>query len=66
MTRPITRYDVKSIIKEFKSRKAPGISGVSKEILYIEDSRSSNRQICRNHKSGLLPSNLQERINPHD
>ena len=30
MTRPATREEIKLIIKEFKNRKAPGISGINK------------------------------------
>ena len=33
MTRPVTRYDIISTIKEFKNNKAPGESGINKLIL---------------------------------
>ena len=33
LTKPVTRYDIISTIKEFKNNKAPGESGISKILL---------------------------------
>ena len=33
MTRPVTRQEIKQIVKEFKNGKAPGLSGINKTVL---------------------------------